>query len=135
MVRVRPRFRKNPLRYEASAITRDEVGAYKPYLWEQSVFDNVRTLRFNFRPKIVTRVGVVSIIDSDLNTNYRNISFHLLACNVSRMDPHQNCERRAGKLLCSKVCKNARANSVPNVGRHCRQLTEPCRNGSNSETV
>jgi hypothetical protein len=43
VVRARPRFKKSPLRYEASVITRDEVGAYKPYLWEQSVFENVRT--------------------------------------------------------------------------------------------
>ena len=25
-------------RYEISVVTRDEVGAYKPYLWEQSIF-------------------------------------------------------------------------------------------------
>ena len=25
-------------RYRVSVVTRDEVGAYKPYLWEQSAF-------------------------------------------------------------------------------------------------
>ena len=30
-------FNRQPL-LQISVVTRDEVGAYKPYLWEQSVF-------------------------------------------------------------------------------------------------
>jgi RAP1 GTPase activating protein 1 len=33
-----PGGRPLPGRYEVSVVTRDEVGAYKPYLWEQSQF-------------------------------------------------------------------------------------------------
>lgn len=39
-VRVSARIKRKPTRYEVSVVTRDEVGAYKPYLWEQSVFEN-----------------------------------------------------------------------------------------------
>ena len=38
VVRCSPKIKFNPARYEISVVTRDEVGAYKPYLWEQSVF-------------------------------------------------------------------------------------------------
>lgn len=38
-VRVSARIKRKPTRYEVSVVTRDEVGAYKPYLWEQSVFE------------------------------------------------------------------------------------------------
>lgn len=38
-VRVSARIRRKPTRYEISLVTRDEVGAFKPYLWEQSVFE------------------------------------------------------------------------------------------------
>ena len=38
MVRCSPKIKFVPARYEISVVTRDEVGAYKPYLWEQSVF-------------------------------------------------------------------------------------------------
>ncbi|XP_035704947.1 uncharacterized protein LOC110846270 isoform X3 [Folsomia candida] len=38
VVRCSPRSKRKPTRYEVSVITRDEVGAYKPYLWEQSTF-------------------------------------------------------------------------------------------------
>lgn len=38
-VRVSARIQRKPTRYEVSVVTRDEVGAYKPYLWEQSVFE------------------------------------------------------------------------------------------------
>lgn len=38
-VRVSARIKHKPTRYEVSVVTRDEVGAYKPYLWEQSVFE------------------------------------------------------------------------------------------------
>ena len=41
VVRCSPRIKFNPARYEISVVTRDEVGAYKPYLWEQSVFTKV----------------------------------------------------------------------------------------------
>ncbi|KAJ8687813.1 hypothetical protein QAD02_023607, partial [Eretmocerus hayati] len=53
IVRVSPRIkRKNP-RYEVSVVTRDEVGAYKPYLWEQSVFDKGPMFREWILTKIV----------------------------------------------------------------------------------
>lgn len=39
LVRVSPRIKRKITRYEVSVVTRDEVGAYKPYLWEQSVFE------------------------------------------------------------------------------------------------
>lgn len=39
LVRVSPRIKRKISRYEVSVVTRDEVGAYKPYLWEQSVFE------------------------------------------------------------------------------------------------
>ncbi|KAH9630524.1 hypothetical protein HF086_018440 [Spodoptera exigua] len=39
LVRVSAKIKRRPTRYEVSVVTRDEVGAYKPYLWEQSVFD------------------------------------------------------------------------------------------------
>ncbi|CAL8135911.1 unnamed protein product [Orchesella dallaii] len=42
VVRTSPRYKRKPSRYEVSVITRDEVGAYKPCLWEQSLFDKVR---------------------------------------------------------------------------------------------
>lgn len=38
LVRVSPRIKRKVTRYEVSVATRDEVGAYKPYLWEQNVF-------------------------------------------------------------------------------------------------
>lgn len=38
-VRVSARIKRKPTRYEVSVVTRDEVGAYKPYLWEQCVFE------------------------------------------------------------------------------------------------
>ena len=44
---------RSPTRYEVSVVTRDEVGAYKPYLWEQSVF----TKGPMFREWILTKVG------------------------------------------------------------------------------
>lgn len=44
LVRVSPAAQtkspqKEVTKYEVSVVTRDEVGAYKPYLWEQSVFE------------------------------------------------------------------------------------------------
>lgn len=39
LVRVSPRIKRKITRYEVSVVTRDEVGAYKPYLWEQSIFE------------------------------------------------------------------------------------------------
>ncbi|XP_071749339.1 uncharacterized protein rsh isoform X3 [Lepeophtheirus salmonis] len=38
VVKCSPTPRKRPNIYEISVVTRDEVGAYKPYLWEQSKF-------------------------------------------------------------------------------------------------
>ncbi|GBP48698.1 Rap1 GTPase-activating protein 1 [Eumeta japonica] len=49
LVRVSARIKRRPTRYEVSVVTRDEVGAYKPYLWEQSVFD--KGPMFSFRPQ------------------------------------------------------------------------------------
>lgn len=39
VVRLAPKLGGKSHRYEVSVVTRDEVGAYKPYLWEQSSFD------------------------------------------------------------------------------------------------
>jgi len=45
-VRVSARIKHKPTRYEVSVVTRDEVGAYKPYLWEQSVFEKGPMFRY-----------------------------------------------------------------------------------------
>lgn len=52
-MRTSPRIQRHPTRYEVSVVTRDEVGAYKPYLWEQSVFDTSRMFREWLLTKIV----------------------------------------------------------------------------------
>ena len=44
VVRCSPKIKFNPARYEISVVTRDEVGAYKPYLWEQSLFTKVNIM-------------------------------------------------------------------------------------------
>lgn len=44
LVRVSPRIKRKVTRYEVSVATRDEVGAYKPYLWEQNVFKKGTTI-------------------------------------------------------------------------------------------
>jgi hypothetical protein len=41
------------LLFQVSVVTRDEVGAYKPYLWEQSVFDKGPMFREWVLTKIV----------------------------------------------------------------------------------
>lgn len=46
LVRVSPRIKRKITRYEVSVVTRDEVGAYKPYLWEQSVFEKGAVIIF-----------------------------------------------------------------------------------------
>ncbi|XP_066245505.1 uncharacterized protein rsh isoform X4 [Euwallacea similis] len=53
LVRTSPRIRRKPTRYEVSVVTRDEVGAYKPYLWEQSLFDKGPMFREWLLTKIV----------------------------------------------------------------------------------
>ncbi|XP_039293776.1 uncharacterized protein LOC111044358 [Nilaparvata lugens] len=53
LVRTSPRIKRKPTRYEVSVVTRDEVGAYKPYLWEQSVFDKGAMFREWLLTKIV----------------------------------------------------------------------------------
>ncbi|XP_037969779.2 uncharacterized protein LOC105380439 isoform X2 [Plutella xylostella] len=53
LVRVSARIKRRPTRYEISVVTRDEVGAYKPYLWEQSVFDKGPMFREWLLTKIV----------------------------------------------------------------------------------
>ncbi|XP_045486721.1 uncharacterized protein LOC111004149 isoform X1 [Pieris rapae] len=53
LVRVATKSKKRPTRYEVSVVTRDEVGAYKPYLWEQSVFDKGPMFREWLLTKIV----------------------------------------------------------------------------------
>ncbi|KAL0114068.1 hypothetical protein PUN28_011408 [Cardiocondyla obscurior] len=53
LVRVSPRIKRKPTRYEVSVVTRDEVGAYKPYLWEQSVFEKGPMFREWILTKIV----------------------------------------------------------------------------------
>lgn len=52
-VRTSPKIKRKPTRYEVSVVTRDEVGAYKPYLWEQSVFDKGPMFREWLLTKIV----------------------------------------------------------------------------------
>ncbi|XP_037039105.1 uncharacterized protein LOC119076446 isoform X4 [Bradysia coprophila] len=52
LVRVSARIKRKPTRYEVSVVTRDEVGAYKPYLWEQSVFEKGPM----FREWVLTKV-------------------------------------------------------------------------------
>ncbi|KAG7188330.1 hypothetical protein KM043_007988 [Ampulex compressa] len=53
LVRVSPRIKRKIARYEVSVVTRDEVGAYKPYLWEQSVFEKGPMFREWILTKIV----------------------------------------------------------------------------------
>ncbi|CAH2000841.1 unnamed protein product [Acanthoscelides obtectus] len=53
LVRTSPKIKRRPTRYEVSVVTRDEVGAYKPYLWEQSVFDKGPMFREWLLTKIV----------------------------------------------------------------------------------
>ncbi|KAL5281473.1 hypothetical protein ACFFRR_005082 [Megaselia abdita] len=53
LVRVSARIKRKPTRYEVSVVTRDEVGAYKPYLWEQSVFEKGPMFREWILTKIV----------------------------------------------------------------------------------
>ncbi|KAK4887033.1 hypothetical protein RN001_003304 [Aquatica leii] len=53
LIRTSPRIKRKPTRYEVSVVTRDEVGAYKPYLWEQSVFDKGPMFREWLLTKIV----------------------------------------------------------------------------------
>ncbi|KAL7032951.1 hypothetical protein ACKWTF_007435 [Chironomus riparius] len=53
LVRVSARIKRKPTRYEVSVVTRDEVGAYKPYLWEQSVFEKGSMFREWLLTKIV----------------------------------------------------------------------------------
>ncbi|XP_026668884.1 uncharacterized protein LOC108624396 isoform X2 [Ceratina calcarata] len=53
LVRVSPRIKRKVTRYEVSVATRDEVGAYKPYLWEQNVFKKGPMFREWLLTKIV----------------------------------------------------------------------------------
>ncbi|CAG9858834.1 unnamed protein product [Phyllotreta striolata] len=53
LVRTSPRIKRKPTHYEVSVVTRDEVGAYKPYLWEQSVFDKGPMFREWLLTKVV----------------------------------------------------------------------------------
>ncbi|XP_051164393.1 uncharacterized protein LOC127283500 isoform X3 [Leptopilina boulardi] len=53
LVRVSPKIKRKISRYEVSVVTRDEVGAYKPYLWEQSVFEKGPMFREWVLTKIV----------------------------------------------------------------------------------
>ena len=46
-------------RYQVSVVTRDEVGAYKPYLWEQSAFGKGPL----FREWLLTKVRLTRIVD------------------------------------------------------------------------
>ncbi|XP_043283597.1 uncharacterized protein rsh isoform X3 [Venturia canescens] len=53
LVRVSSKIKRKLTRYEISVVTRDEVGAYKPYLWEQSVFEKGPMFREWILTKIV----------------------------------------------------------------------------------
>jgi len=54
LVRVSPRIKRKITRYEVSVVTRDEVGAYKPYLWEQSVFEK-GIITFSYKTDVIKR--------------------------------------------------------------------------------
>ncbi|XP_076247630.1 rap GTPase activating protein radish [Calliopsis andreniformis] len=53
LVRVSPRIKRKITKYEVLVVTRDEVGAYKPYLWEQNVFEKGSMFREWILTKIV----------------------------------------------------------------------------------
>ncbi|XP_063993612.1 uncharacterized protein Rsh isoform X2 [Diachasmimorpha longicaudata] len=53
IVRVSRRIKRKITRYEVAVVTRDEVGAYKPYLWEQSIFEKGPMFREWMLTKIV----------------------------------------------------------------------------------
>ncbi|XP_033320930.1 rap GTPase activating protein radish isoform X2 [Megalopta genalis] len=53
LVRVSPSIKGKITRYEVSVVTRDEVGAYKPYLWIQNVFEKGPMFREWILTKIV----------------------------------------------------------------------------------
>ncbi|XP_043201760.1 uncharacterized protein LOC122370333 [Amphibalanus amphitrite] len=53
VVRTSPKIKFKPTRYEVSVVSRDEVGAYKPYLWEQSTFEKGALFREWICTKIV----------------------------------------------------------------------------------
>ena len=53
VVRCSPKIKFKPTRYEISVVTRDEVSAYKPYLWEQSIFTKGPMFRDWLLAKIV----------------------------------------------------------------------------------
>ncbi|KAK7083981.1 hypothetical protein SK128_024955 [Halocaridina rubra] len=53
VVRTSPRIKFKPTRYEVAVVSRDEVGAYKPYLWEQSSFEKGPMFREWLLTKIV----------------------------------------------------------------------------------
>ncbi|XP_068227278.1 uncharacterized protein rsh isoform X4 [Palaemon carinicauda] len=53
VVRTSPRIKFKPTRYEVAVVSRDEVGAYKPYLWEQSCFEKGPMFREWLLTKIV----------------------------------------------------------------------------------
>ncbi|KAE8743030.1 hypothetical protein FOCC_FOCC011353 [Frankliniella occidentalis] len=58
LVRTSPKIKRKPTRYEVSVVTRDEVGAYKPYLWEQSVFDKGPM----FREWLLTKIMLEDLV-------------------------------------------------------------------------
>ncbi|KAK3855003.1 hypothetical protein Pcinc_038565 [Petrolisthes cinctipes] len=53
VVRTSPRIKFKPTRYEVAVVSRDEVGAYKPYLFEQSSFEKGPMFREWLLTKIV----------------------------------------------------------------------------------
>ncbi|KAF0296795.1 Rap1 GTPase-activating protein 1 [Amphibalanus amphitrite] len=53
VVRTSPNATNKPTQYQVSVVSRDEVGAYKPYLWEQSTFEKGAMFREWLLTKIV----------------------------------------------------------------------------------
>lgn len=68
-VRVSARIKRKPTRYEVSVVTRDEVGAYKPYLWEQSVFEKGPMFRY-FPPIIFAHKKIFIEIAQPFQMHY-----------------------------------------------------------------
>lgn len=79
-VRVSARIKRKPTRYEVSVVTRDEVGAYKPYLWEQSVFEKGPMFRLekNTMHIVYTIIFPLTLLISRLNTHIYRYPFTFL---------------------------------------------------------
>lgn len=73
-VRVSARIKRKPTRYEVSVVTRDEVGAYKPYLWEQSVFEKGAMFRLETTASKTKSIYIFAFSSSSCSFRYRFVS-------------------------------------------------------------